>query len=111
MEKGYFEFDDQEVESIRQELIDREMRERLKSMTLEELDNIFNACVDRERVLEKRLDKLGDEIEKVEAIFDDIEYFIKKYLVDVYLEEHGVDIREEGHDIPLDEDGYPEDLE
>ena len=74
MEKGHFEFDDKEVESLRQELLDREMRERLKAMTLEELDTVFNACVSKERVLEKTLDKLGDTIEELEAQFDDIEY-------------------------------------
>ena len=105
MEKEYFEFDDKKLEALRLELLDKEMFARLRTMNLEELDDILEECCKKEENLTSKLELFGQLITQLEQQFDAIEEFVKKYLTVVYLEEHGIDIREDGNDNIIEEDG------
>jgi hypothetical protein len=86
--EGSFEFSDERLEALKQELLEIETFRRLREMTLEQLDDIFNQCCEKERTLTKRAEEL-------ERQFILINEFVEKYLAPVYLEEHGIDLMED----------------
>ena len=95
MEKGYFEFDDQEVENLKKELYKKETMRQLREMSREDLDKVYDElqCKLGEVIITTEF--MNKQLDTLEKNFNLLTEFIDDYMTPVYLEEHGVDIRYE----------------